>query len=626
MKLISIIVFSLLVTFPILAQELEKDLVINKDIFQNYQAEREFQPRATRGGGSLELPFTDDFSRFTFPTNNPNIPVEWQQWEETGAYLNQSLPFEPPTIGVATLDGVSATGYPYDITISNSYGQADTLTTMPINLQGLDSGDDVYLSFYYQGGGRGNNPENVDSLVVDFYSPDDDAWFRKWATPGVSDGVFHREFIQVLEPWFFRAGFKFRFRNYATLSGSLDHWHIDYVYLDENIDPEDFIPQDVAMVHPISTLLSEYSAMPWTHFSDNPASNMSQTFNVLQRNLNTDRNIVSGYKVDYNGVQQFNQADLYLNTFGNGFSTYQGTYPANTAPANYVYDPAVNDTCAIFDVSVYLFTDPDQNTWNDSLHFQQDFTNYYAYDDGSAERAYSLENAAGGKLAVKYASVIPDSLVGLFMYFMPFGIDVSSETFLLRAWGDNGGVPGDELAENFEFHSPVYYPEGPNTFGYYEFDNPIPVDGTFYVGWIQNSNAEMNIGLDKASTLASNTLYYQTGIGASWTASTVSGAIMIRPVFQAGKSEVWNDISESELPELNVYPNPTTNQLYVQWADPSLSLSAEIIDLSGRSVSVNQLSTQQMSFDLSGLTAGMYVLVTRNQEGIIVHRKKIIKE
>ncbi len=626
MKLISIIIFSILLVLPSFAQEQEKDLVINAEIYKNRQLEKEYAPRASRGGGSLELPFTDDFSKYSFPTNNPDVPVEWQQWEETGAYLNENFPLFPPTIGVATFDGLKADGYPYDISVSNSYGQADTLISLPINLQGLSAGDNVYLTFYYQGGGRGNNPEAADSLIVDFYSPDDDAWFRKWATPGVSDGIFHRQFIQVIDPWFFRSEFRFRFRNYATLSGSLDHWHVDYVVLDENIDPNNFNLIDVAMIHPQTTLLSEYSAMPWTHFSDNPASNMSQTFNVLQGNLNDDSNIVSGYGVYYNGVEQYNQADLYLNTTGNGFSTFEATYPANTAPANYVYDSSVNDTCAFFDVSVYTNATPDGNRWNDTLHIRQEFTNFYAYDDGSAERAYSLENAAGGKLAVKFNAVIPDSLVGLFLYFTPFGIDVSSETFLLRAWGDNGGIPGDELAENFEFHSPTYYPGGPNVFGYYEFDNPIAVDGNFFVGWVQNSNAELNIGLDKNSVLAANTLFYQTGIGASWTASSITGAVMVRPVLKAGKSEVWNGIPENAFGDLQVYPNPASTQVSVVWDDPSLSLSAEIVDLSGRVLKLEPMSTQRIEVDLSDIPSGLYLLITRNKDGVMVHRKKIVKE
>ena len=40
--------------------------------------------------------------------------------------------------------------------------------------------------------------------------------------------------------------FQFRFRNYATLSGNLDHWHIDYIRLSTHRHIHDTIVSDIA--------------------------------------------------------------------------------------------------------------------------------------------------------------------------------------------------------------------------------------------------------------------------------------------------------------------------------------------------------------------------------------------
>lgn len=627
MKQFFILLNAILFSTIAIAQEVEGPLIVNPELVKQAELERSFPDRAQRGGGSIALPFVDDFSRYSFPTDNPDVPVEWQMWEETGAYLNNSMALFPPTIGTATLDGLDGTGYPYDFSSSNSFGPADTLTSLPIDIAAYDAGSNVYLTFYYQRGGRGNTPEEEDRLYVDFFSPDDDAWFEVWSADGGTDTGFDRTFIKVEESWFFRTEFQFRFRNEATLSGSLDHWNIDYVVLDANIDPQTYELIDVAIVHPQVSLLDRYTAMPWTHFSANPASHMAQTLDVVQGNLNEDRNIVSGYRVLYNDIEQFDEPSLYLNTTGNGFSDFTSNFPINTAPASYIYDSSVNDTCAYFDVEIYTNTTPDQNRWNDTLHFQQEFLNYYAYDDGSAERVYALQNAQGGQLAVKYQTAVPDTLIGLFMYFSPFAEDVSGDTFLLRAWGDNEGTPGDELAENFEFQYPTYYTSGPNVFGYYEYDNPIAVDGTFYVGWVQNTNAELNIGLDKAGTSNTSNLFYTTGIGSSWSLSTVEGSVMIRPVFKAGKSEVWNGIEESENAEFIAYPNPTNGRITIESTSFGMIGAMSLYDLSGRLVEAVPASLQnKQSIDISMLPSGIYVLHVEDRSGQVVHREKIVKQ
>ena len=67
-------------------------------------------------------------------------------------------------------------------------------------------------------------------------------------------------------------------------------------------------------------------------------------------------------------------------------------------------------------------------------------------------------------------------------------------------------------------------------FAYYEYDDPIPVEGTVYVGMVQEMEFALNIGLDKNTNYNFSRLYYQLGLGAEWTLSTIEGSVMIRPV------------------------------------------------------------------------------------------------
>ena len=72
-----------------------------------------------------------------------------------------------PTQGVVTFDGLDETGYPYDFSQPVIYGKADYLTSAPIDLA-LNVADQVYISFFIQGGGLVTGPRGKDSLVLEF--------------------------------------------------------------------------------------------------------------------------------------------------------------------------------------------------------------------------------------------------------------------------------------------------------------------------------------------------------------------------------------------------------------------------------------------------------------------------
>ena len=636
MKQLAILIMCSVISLCSIAQELEKDLVFDAVKAERAALERTFEPRAERGGeASLSLPFFDDFATYSLPTSDPNIPVELQRWSDDNVRINCEFPILPPTIGVATFEGLDRTGYPYNFVSGDEYGPADTLTSLPIDLEGFSEFDNVYLTFFFQGGGLGNEPDPQDSLVLEFFSPfgDETSWFHVWSTPGSEMETFEQVFIPITENIYLQDGFRFRFRNYSTLGGNVDMWHLDYVFLNNNVNPDNFDFFEVGFVDCPNTLLLDYTAMPWTHFLVNPTQFMDQSVTTTQRNLSVNQadNVTSGYKVDFEG-SIVNNLNAFSQVVVAPLEVFDTEYAVNSAPNNFVFDETVNDTCAIFDVSFYqdnigILTGekvgvPD----NDSIVFQQTFTNYYAYDDGSAEKAYAL-NIAGGQVAVKYTVATTDTLLGLFIHFTPYLDDVSTETFLMRVWGDGSGQPGDEIADNFEFKSPTFFNDGYDVFGYFEYDDPVEVDGVIYVGFVQNGDAELNIGLDKNTNSNGTRLFYKLGNGAQWLQSGIEGSVMIRPVFKSGKTFVWNSTEDLSEIEANVYPVPTTGMLTIEpTLDFQQNYTADIVDVNGRTVLTEAGLFGRSQLSLRDLTEGVYILVLRNQNGEAILRRRILKK
>jgi hypothetical protein len=233
--------FFVLISSLLFSQGLvETVLSTNGVLIQKYDEMK--QKSLYRSGGSVTdtLPlgingFLDDFS---YEGPYPDTA----KWLDNSVYVNRDLPIAPITIGAATFDGVNANGYPYNFNASaGSSGKADTLTSKPIDLH-LPGDTTVYFSFYYQGGGRGDWPNTPDSLVLEFKdsSAVSAPWKHIWSTKGFastgSDSTWKYVSIHITKPGFLSRGFQFRFCNYATLNGTFDNWHLDYVYLNKKSD------------------------------------------------------------------------------------------------------------------------------------------------------------------------------------------------------------------------------------------------------------------------------------------------------------------------------------------------------------------------------------------------------
>ena len=126
----------------LVAQEVELDLQFVPVAQDRATAETR---SSARGGGSLSLPFLDDFASPTFAADEG--PAELVRWMDGSARRTTTYAIDPPTFGVATLDGLRANGFPYAFN-EDATGWADTLTSVPVNLAGRTPEDDIYLTFF----------------------------------------------------------------------------------------------------------------------------------------------------------------------------------------------------------------------------------------------------------------------------------------------------------------------------------------------------------------------------------------------------------------------------------------------------------------------------------------------
>jgi len=612
---------------PVAAQTLasthesERDLVV---VPMAHEIEEVRRNRSGARGAALSLPFFDDFSTPSMPGPGFEGYDVYQRWESGSARTTSTYALNAPTIGCATLDGLDRTGYPYNFVEVNTPGWADTLTSMPIALNGYFPESNIHLMFYVQGGGRGNAPDpGEDELVLEFRSEDDVTgevfWTQVWSSDSATTETFERVFVAVDQFQWLDNAFQFRFRNWGALAGNVDLWHLDYVLLDDQIDPLTFeVQSEVAIVEPVNTFLREYTRMPWNHFTANPTFYMRDSLVMEQRNLSTTQadNIESGFSFAFNGA-----SETYPSPFQNTnvlpespFTTpiYLGNNPQGE---DFVFDTSVSDTTAVFDVAVWqssiglLHTEKVGVPDNDSITFQQVFDIDFAYDDGTAEKAYAL-TAAGGKLAMRYALEVPDTLLGLAIHFTPYYNNADDETFFLRAWTDSAGLPGTELGEHYEFHSPQYFTDGYDVFAYYPYDDPIPVEGNIHVGLVQAGEAMLNFGLDKNTNANAGQLHYQLGLGGAWLNSDIEGTVMIRPVLRADVQDSWVGTGDSpSRAALHVYPNPVSGAVLQVQVDAASDWT--VFDAFGRQLLAGRWNASGMhSMDVSGLASGTYLLTT----------------
>jgi len=555
--------------------------------------------------------------------------------------VNRTFARSPVNLGVATFDGLNAVGYPYNFNVSpTSSLPADYLTSKPIDLSAASVADSAYLSFYFQAEGFGEDPDQQDSLILQFHIPawgsasDPAAWRTQWFSEGFNpasgDSSFTRVMFRLDSASYFVKGFRFRFRNYATHSGNLDHWHLDEVRLDKNRSYTDTLLKEVRFVYQPPSFITEWRAMPWFHYK--PALHMIPNAHLFIRNNDTfQHDLTYTYAVrDRFGAlvtpavsNPYSAANI-----GNPIQPFYDNGYFNFGP---ISDPAVaanvNFTGSLSD-STYFTVDhtlaPDIANEKDSMRGYQRFYNYYAYDDGTAEAGYGFVQQPFTRLAYKFT--LPpgetETLKAIQMYFNPMRDDVSACpqpcTFQLMVWGDNGGQPGSVLFQQ-QGLVPDYAQQGYNRFMTYLIDTAnVVVSGTFYIGYMQDGATSLNLGMD-LNTNQQFKIFYNSGSG--WINTVFQGALMLRPVLR-DVYDVSGVEEENVLASFELFPNPAQDEVFIKTEHSNRELSVSLFDVSGRLLREEIL--QQNRIDVSQLQNGIYLFRLRDTKSGTVSTKRVV--
>lgn len=463
-------------------------------------------------------------------------------------------------------------------------------------------------------------------------------WEHIWSAPGelldnwIAENplqYFKQAMIPITDARWFVNNFQFRFRNLASLedngivgwASNVDQWNIDYVRLDVNRNANDLYPNDLAFVMPTTSILKKYQAMPWSQYRD---SDLGSAFDNKMANLS--QNVKNSYYT-YNirkvgGGQVANYTPNNENSqpyYDHGLHDVA----AHATPAfNFTSLPTDAADSATFIVT-HIFQEVgtgDDRRCNDTCVFEQKFSNYYAYDDGTAEAGYSILSTMTNPeayFAMRFTLAQPDTLRAIKFWFNSVLEDVNFEEFTLMVWNDAGNRPNEVLYE--QAHQLPSHAESYSDFVTYRLDEPVAVDGTFYVGFYQNHSVQLNLGFDQNTDSREQFLYKTTN---EWREPFLKGTPMIRPVIGA-PIPVPESISSNHIADIQVYPNPASTTLTIVLPNNCNMANFRIFDAFGRMVE-NRLGDGN-TLNVSNLSPGLYILRMTDSEGR-VFTKKFVKE
>lgn len=594
-------------------------------------AERPVQNRSV----SLDtLPFVDDFA-VEGPFPDPNL------WLDNQVFINTDLAVSPPSIGVATFDGLDETGSPYGLS-----GAGDTLTSVGINLD--IPVNDLNLSFFIQARGRGDQPEMTDSLVLEFKNMDGE-WEIEESFVGIDSPTAVSDFIfvsvRISNTRFLHDDFQFRFRNKSSGRGAIDFWHLDMVRLINNQAPsETFL--DVAFQYPPQGILNRYSAMPSKHFQTNTSSHLREEFtlNVFNHfdvarpigstnSLMEINELTSGQNVTA-PRQYVPGADLNINANSSLEIEITENFSVSSSIAN-------SNDALLFETSfsinpVESDNDPGLFT-NNFVSRETVIDDYFAYDDGTSEFGLQAQGP-GTNVAVEFQTTVKDTLTAIAIHFPRIKEDVTNQFFNLKVWLDD--LESEPVYE--ELFSPIYADTFFDTlqgFTTYRLQDPFsgvlqPVDidanTTFYIGWEQVSNEFIDaipVGFDSnTKDVAQYNFFFSPDEGEwfNFGSQGFDGALLLRPIMGA-ENAIFTSVGETaDVRGIKVYPNPNnTGLLNIEFEDLQNQIKElRLIDLHGRTVLTKQEQYHQI--ELPNVVSGFYFINFVDQSNNIIYREKLI--
>ena len=545
-----------------------------------------------------------------------------RMWEPgSGVYINNTFSPNPPSFGIATLDGINGQGLPYSL-IKNKTGACDTLTSARIDLQDF-SGASVFLSFYYQQGTGFIEliPDPEDSLVLQFQGKSG-LWQSLWNVRGKGDTSRNSGFryVSLVVPDSLKyRGSRFRFINFGNQNGNYDIWNLDYIRLDTEHDANDSLARDYTFSQAPGQLLNGYSALPLEQLRYSVENNLPifrESVSATATNLNpgvtnldgrffvkrlipdSAQNLVSIPSTSISGLE---------NPFGTGI--FSRPLRVETSLFRSLIS---TEQYATFEYGIGLSFNPVSNlyTGNDSLTRKLNISTVMAYDDGSAELSRGVgQNGSIG--AVKYYLPVSDTLTDIQLFFTRTPENLQQTISFALLVYDSLNVAANFAADPPLIRRQFILPptDSVNKFLMFSLRDDETLQKrilqggkNFYIGWQQgliDDGNEVRIGCD-INTTTPSVFFYRTG--GEWKAwNTDSLTLMIRPVFGPEYiTSVKNKVFQAESP---FFPNPASDGFRNRRDFTGL----QIQDLAGRSV-FRMESGKAGELIRPGLPSGLYFL------------------
>ena len=596
------------------------------------------------GAGGVDY-FMDDFS-YTGPFPDGDL------WLDKDVFVNRTYAENPPSLGVATFDGLQSTGTPWP----GSYGDADRLTSTYLDISSVSGS--LSLSYWLRNKGLGLTPEEEDIITLEFKDQSGEWQLIQTYTPGdtsmtgqsVDDGFVF--FSHEITSAFRHDAFQFRFTAFNDRRGIGDIWLLDYVRI--NSEAELPIERDIAITRPPIGILDLYRSLPWKHFRNRVEDFSRSTLDVGLYNFNESTINVGDAELrlveEVTGTIVYENIEILSNQSPNlvpGATNLEPPIESYNTQLNVLQSGVFdNEEELRFRMSYELIDPPTQNASpndgrisilrNDTASIITKFSNYFAYDDGIAESAVAAQE--DDLIAVQFEATIADSLRAVQIHFPHMQTDISNQQFNLHVWI---GQLDDEPEYSLNLINPIYPDnsldtlQGFTTYVLTDANNEaaplaLPV-GVFYVGWQQQSDCDFTnciaVGMDRNNSAALSTLYFNNN-GTNWVpfpSDFTPGALMIRPVVGSETPDPTSGLTTVEANDqlLRLYPNPSTGKVQLVIPQEDITIfECHVYNQMGQLVYQSHLSDNTL--ELQHLSNGVYIVRVIDPKDGISYQERLI--
>lgn len=126
---------------------------------------------------------------------------------------------------------------------------------------------------------------------------------------------------------------------------------------------------------------------------------------------------------------------------------------------------------------------------------------------------------------------------------------------------------------------------------------------------------------------ASNNIIFDWTLGEVFTETSVGGGFVLNQGFHQPLIEIKTAINQVEFSGLNIFPNPVSDKLTLNFPDAIANKSNCVItDLQGRLYINREIKEISTEFDFSTFSSGIYFLRIISENPLINVSQKIIKK